>query len=61
MKGIHVIRAQRDDLADALRDVLGTCAPFSARGGEAVRKAKALLAKLEHHVGKGEDRACDRS
>lgn len=56
MKGINVIRAQRDDLADALRDVLGTCAPFSARGGEAVRRAKALLAKLEHHVGKGEDR-----
>lgn len=44
------LRIENDALADALRDVIGTCGPFSPRGTEAVRRAKALLAKIDHRA-----------
>lgn len=50
MNALDTLRADNADLADALRDVIGTCGPFSPRGTEAVRKAKALLAKIEHRA-----------
>lgn len=50
MNETHSLRVENDALADALREVIGTCTAFSPRGAKAMQKAKALLAKMDHRA-----------